>query len=317
LIILGAGMSGCIAGILNSNAKIYEASNTPPTNHAAVLRFRTDSISKITGIPFKKVSVNKAIYYGGRLHSRASPLTANLYSRKVTGKIISRSIWNLAPVERYIAPSNFHSQLLDRIDGRVIYGEKVCTITTQLISTSGKIGLISRSGMPVISTLPMPILSKVTSIHLDGELFKRLPITTARCQVSDCDVNQTIYFPDLQSRLYRVTLTGQDLILEFAGNGPVNIDFELKHFVYPAFGLSDCDLGPMVFGTQEYGKIAPVADEVRKGFMYEATQQLRVFSVGRFAIWKNILLDDVYDDLFQIRRMIEQSNYDIKREMHS
>lgn len=317
VIILGAGMSGCIAAILNSNASILEASDIPPTNHNAVLRFRTDAISKVTGIQFKKVEVNKAIYFDGKTVNGANPLTANLYSKKVTGKILSRSIWNLEPVQRFIAPKDFHSQLLDRIGNRVHYGNKITKITADSIESSGHLGELIRANVPIISTLPMPVMAMAAGMHLDSSLFGRMPIVTARCAVEDCNVNQTIYYPGVDTLLYRATLTGGELILEFAGDtvDAQQADEAILSHVLPAFGLCYSDVGPLSIGTQQYGKIAPVDDVVRKALMFEATRLFGVFSLGRFAIWKNILLDDVYDDVFQIRRMIGQSHYDIHREM--
>jgi hypothetical protein len=60
--IVGAGMAGCLAGVLNPTATIYEAAESFQQNHDAVLRFRDDQVSKQVGIPFKKVKVRKGIY---------------------------------------------------------------------------------------------------------------------------------------------------------------------------------------------------------------------------------------------------------------
>jgi hypothetical protein len=320
--ILGSGMGGCLAAILNPNSLVLEASEGPPTNHNAVLRFRTDAISKATGIPFKKVHVNKAIYYRGELMDHATPLTANLYSKKVTGKILQRSIWSLDPVERYVAPPDFHNRLLDMIGPRRIrYGEVVESIDLASIQCTGdRKGYARRNAEPVISTIPMPVLSKATGIALDSSLFGRMPIITARCHVHNCDVNQTIYFPDPETKLYRATLTGGELILEYSGEFTGNYDFDivdLHENIIPSLGLDNADIGAMTFGSQKYGKIAPVDPATRKAFMFEATRQLNIFSLGRFAVWRNILLDDVYNDVFVIRQMIEQSHYDIKKGMMS
>lgn len=319
MIILGAGMGGCIAAILNAGAEVLEASPTPPTNHNAVLRFRTDAISKVTGIPFKRVTVNKAIYHNGKLESSTTPKTANLYSKKVSGKILSRSIWNLDTVERFIAPPDFHSQLIKRIGTRITYGLKVQEVDEDGISTvdaDGNTATWARQDRPIISTLPMPVLAKVAHLPLDSSLFGRLPICTARCSVPLCDVNQTIYFPDPETRLYRATLTGGELILEFTGDHQRWVENNIPvEMLSDAFGIDELDPTSFSIGTQQYGKIAPVPDSVRKAFMFEATRRLGIYSLGRFGVWRNILLDDVYEDVFQIRRMIEQSHYDLRAEL--
>jgi hypothetical protein len=319
MIILGAGMGGCIAAILNGDATILEASGEPPTNHKAVLRFRTDTISKMTGIPFKKVRVHKAIFYDDQLHTQCNPFLANQYSKKVAGKILSRSVWDLASVDRYVAPGDFHQRLLNMVGDRVKYNaavEWVDANTIMLSDTGSGQMALHRAGIPVISTIPMPVMSKLTGIYLDQSLFKRQPITTARAKVANCDVNQTVYYPDFETKLYRATLTGDDLIMEFTGDGVHDINDEIRRNIFPAFGLYAGDvIGPLQFGTQQYGKIAPVESGLRKSFMFELTRQMGIYSLGRFAAWRNILLDDVFNDVLTIRRMIEQSHYDIRKEM--
>jgi len=43
-----------------------------------------------------------------------------------------------------------------------------------------------------------------------------------------------------------------------------------------------------------------------------------VYSLGRFALWQNLLMDDVFDDLGKIRNMISlASEYDLLREAAS
>ena len=52
MIILGAGMAGCIAGIVNKDAVIFEKFSKPALNHQALLRFRDESVGDVVGIPF-------------------------------------------------------------------------------------------------------------------------------------------------------------------------------------------------------------------------------------------------------------------------
>ena len=109
MIIAGAGLAGLIAGNIfrNYSPRIIERQTSLPNNHRAILRFRDHSVSKATGIEFKKVKVRKAIAYKGDWLSRSNPKVANLYSIKVTGKVQSRSCWNLNDAERYISPDDF------------------------------------------------------------------------------------------------------------------------------------------------------------------------------------------------------------------
>ena len=62
--IIGAGLTGCLAAYAFKDAVIHEYLKEPRV-HKAVLRFRTDEVSKLTGIPFKKVLVHKAVSVSG------------------------------------------------------------------------------------------------------------------------------------------------------------------------------------------------------------------------------------------------------------
>ena len=85
MIIFGAGIAGCLAGIINPKAQIIER-GSGKSSHKAVLRFRTNDISKVTGIPFKKVSVKKTIWYEDVEHNIITPRLAALYGKKVIGR---------------------------------------------------------------------------------------------------------------------------------------------------------------------------------------------------------------------------------------
>jgi hypothetical protein len=47
--------------------------------------------------------------------------------------------------------------------------------------------------------------------------------------------------------------------------------------------------------------------------LYTITVQHDIFSLGRFACWRNILLDDVYHDVRRIEQMTSMNNYDLMR----
>jgi len=304
--ILGAGMAGCIAAILNPKARVLEGAESPPDNHNAVLRFRTDKIAQVTGLEFKKVLVRKAIWFEDVLYDRCTPLMGNLYSRKISGRLLPRSIWNLEPVERYVAQPDFHMELLSMLGNRVLYSQQVDHIGKDVMLANGYV--FPREVAPIISTMPMSALAQVTGLELPAKL-KYAPIHTKRFRVADCDVHQTIYFPDPANSLYRATLTGGDLILE-------GMDSDLDHYeACYALGLDESQLSFVKSVDQKYGKILPIDEVVRKSFMFTATRELGIYSLGRFACWRNILLDDVYDDVFKIRRMLTQSHYDIRKEL--
>jgi len=309
MIILGAGMAGCLAGALNPKANILEAANEIPNHHKAVLRFRDDKISCALGIDFKPVTVRKAIWYESS-EVPPAPRWSNLYSQKVTGKILDRSINNLDAVTRYIAPSDFHLMLGEMCHGRIEFNSIVSEITPLVIKTKDQ-QVTMRSDQKIISTMPMPILLKAIGIDFDQD-FSHAPINVTRFEIEDCDVHQTIYYPDHDLSVYRATLTGNQLIIESVGD----IEDNDIYAVGMSLGLRAkdfCDIEGKKT-EQQYGKIAPISDAWRKNAIYKLSSDFNIYSLGRFAIWKNILLDDVYDDIYKVRRLMNKGLYDAQLE---
>jgi hypothetical protein len=291
--ILGAGMSGCLAGLVFPNAEILEAQNEPPINHGAVLRFRDDSVSKITGIPFKKVTVRKAIVYNGKF-IQPNIQICNEYSLKVTGKVQDRSIWNLETVQRYIAPHDFQQQLFDLVANRVNLG---IAATSDMLKCE-----------TTLSTIPMPTMCRILSMAEPAEL-KHKKITVVIANIHNCDVYQTIYFPEFTDQLYRATITGNKLIMEFIGEIPENLIGNYMDLITAQMSIN-YPMDSIEQKSQKYGKIDPIDDSARRQFLYMLTCNHNIYSAGRFAIWKNILMDDVLHDLFVIREMMAKDSYE-------
>ena len=294
MIILGAGMSGCLAGLINPQAPIYEAQEHPPINHNAVLRFRDDSVSKVTGIPFKKVTVHKGLFAYGDFR-QPNIGYANMYSHKVLGEIADRSIWNLDPVVRYVAPPNFQEQLFRLVESRVELG---IPADRNLINEEGE----------AISTIPLPAILKLYDTDIPELDFRYQKISTWRYHVIGCNVHQTIYYPGGETPAYRATITGDSLIIETVKDHPIPLELE---YILNSFSLEDRDLsGQVSQHTQSYGKIAEVDDFARRQTLYYLTHNYGIYSAGRFAIWKNILMDDVLQDLRVIKEMQAKDSYE-------
>lgn len=316
MIIIGAGMAGCIAAMMNPNAIILEASDTPPTNHNAVLRFREDSVSIVTGIPFNEVTVHKAIWYNDS-ERPPTPRLCNMYSKKVTNKIISRSIWNLNTVKRYVAPQDFHMRMIEKLGDRIKYGAKVNDITKDKIFFKDGT-FLHRGDMPIVSTMPLQIMvdlaygvspaGQIPNFNLNRGEFQK--ISTLRGRVKDSNVHQTIYYPGMDTPIYRATLTGSDLIIEMMGDNVELYDSEIS-MVEKSFGLESSDVVFEVGGkpTQQYGKISPIDEKVRRRLIYKLSIEHNIFCLGRFGTWRNILLDDVVDDVNVIKNLIEKDLY--------
>ena len=295
MIIAGAGLAGLIAGNIfrNYSPRIIEMQSSLPSNHKAILRFRDHSVSKATGIEFKKVKVRKAIAYKGEWLSRSNPKVANLYSIKVTGKVQSRSCWNLNDDERFLSPDDFIMRIAKGL--KINYSE---TLHKSMFD-----------GQPIISTIPMPAMMDIVGWK-DKPEFPYRSIWSCWCNIKDYDVqvNQTIYYPDLKDPYYRASLLGNKLILEY-NQEPWQSREDVISVLSNDFGI-DTEVTDLHVKKQKYGKISAIDDNLRKEFLYYLTREFNVYSLGRFATWKQIILDDVVDDAGKIMKLI---NVETKR----
>lgn len=322
-VIVGAGLAGLLAAHAWPNFEVLEASPVPRASHKALLRFRTDAVSKLTGIEFRKVRVRKNLWSEGGFVEPNIAL-ANQYSLKVLGRIVGdRSIWDLAPVERFIAPETLYEQLVDAVGSRITWGSEV--------------NLAGSKDGPVISTIPLPIALDQLGI-VAPFTFDRAPIKVQRYRLKNTDVYQTCYYPDPDIGLYRASITGDLLIAEFAAATVRTMDVtrissrtqELQIVRMPVEDLSDTGVRNLIsksFGIhiegaeslgeveQRYGKISPIPEETRKRLLFQLTHDHDVYSLGRFAVWRNILLDDVVDDISVVRRLMRSSSYDMRRQI--
>ena len=307
--IYGAGMAGLLAGnmLRRHQPVIHEAQSSLPNNHSALLRFRTDKVSNATHIPFKKVTVRKAIKYRDQLLTTPTIPACNEYSLKVTGKAMQRSIWNLDPAERYIAPNDFITQSAANL--KIEYNSAM------------------KKPEPCISTIPMPILMDIVGWK-DKPGFNYLPIWSYQLDLGDkFDVYQTIYYADEGDFIYRASITGSILIVEFIED-PLNrwnanyfiktINRFLRHF-----GISS-GYAPISFQTQKefdikhqkFGKLLPINEKLRKEFILAMSDKYQIYSLGRFATWRQLLMDDVVNDVKVIEKFItERDGY--KRKLRS
>jgi len=289
--IIGAGLSGLLAGVMNPGSTIYERAPELPNNHGAILRFRSDKISQALGIPFKKVRVTKGIWYDGCEWENEIRFQ-NMYSHKCTGKYIDRSISNIKPVDRWIAPDDFIQQLAAR-----------CEIMFNRNYPEGV-----PAGKPIISTIPMQHTMKLLGnpIPYSKLLFTMAPIWTETYTLPGADLYQTMYFPDPEVALYRASFTGDKMIMEFCRN-PVD---SAKHLPFQAFGINrNAVSGYIESGHQKYGKIVDIDPHLRRGIMSALTHEHNIYSLGRYATWRNIILDDVFEDIIKIRDLMKLDSY--------
>lgn len=303
MLIVGAGLSGLLAGVLNPTASIIEAREREDVTHRALLRFREDKISKATGIDFRRVVVRKEIF-GGVYPKDSSIWEANSYSMKVSGVYSERSIWNLAPEERYIAPETFMEQMIEMCERRI--GWNIQFREDMAVGN-----------LPIISTMPMPEMLKIFPVgSTPTPLFAYKSIVVDRYRIIGCDIYQTIYFPQDSTPIYRASISGDMLIIERIDDRLYpDEQNEFDHdaglaLVCSAFGIVG-ELEPIhVNHRQQFGKIVAIDNDWRRKAILDLSVQHGIYSLGRFACWRNILLDDVYNDLFVIRRLLKSSHYE-------
>ena len=289
-IIVGAGLAGLITGSVFPKAEIFESGAEQQSSHKAVLRFRTTAVGDTTGVAFKKVKVNKGLWFDGKFVKTDIRL-ANLYSKKVLGKLADRSIWNLDSVERYIAPDDLIPQLIDRCGNRIKWN-----------TTLDKIP----SG--AISTIPMESLAKLLDFP-EIPKFEYSSIQVKRFTVEGADVYQTVYYPCPNLNVYRASITKDLLIAEFVKYPNI----EDLDAILMSFGLNYLDVKKLEQVQQKFGKIAPIDEGWRRNFIYQTTKQHGIYSIGRFATWRNVLLDDIVHDAQVIKQLIQGDEYANKK----
>lgn len=298
--IWGAGMAGLIAAnvLRKHNPIVYEAKSELPHNHKALLRFRTDKVSIATGISFKKVSIRKAIWHDGKLYNESNLKFDNLYSQKVTGTVAKRSIENFHGEVRYIAPHDFVERLAEGVE--IEYNHKV----------------EQPSNGVAISTLPMPLNMKISGLA-DSTKYRCKEICSVNFFINEppVDVYQTIYDVDENTPFYRLSISGDEGIFE--GRKEVidalsekDPDFNLVRLILREyFGIKDAEFTIPAKVVQPLGKIIPVDDTARRNNILNLSRERQIYSLGRFATWRQIMLDDVIGDIDVIEKIMKQDNY--------
>lgn len=297
--IIGAGLAGLITACRIKDAPIFEAGSRVE-QHRALLRFRDKSVSELTGIPFQEVTVHKEIVFEGAAYKQASIQMANMYAKKVSGAYRGRSIWNLDTVKRYVAPPDFYDQLTDRHAGRIEWNQPV----GELEGIKGQI----------ISTIPLPVMMKVCGMDPLNFEFSKSEIKVDRYKLpKGSQVYQTMYFPGPSVRVFRASITGDLLIIESMTGQPAGaFDWDYDEAtelegIISSLGIDDVEFIDTV--EQKYGKIVDIPREQREAILYELTRDFNVFSIGRFATWRNILLDDVVKDIGMVEKLMKASTY--------
>jgi hypothetical protein len=222
----------------------------------------------------------------------------------------------LDPVERFIAPHDFHEQLAGLLGDRLKLGSTVTGIeSAHMLINCQPVYRASYSN--AISTIPLKVLQSEAGIGNTHEFyipptdFKSKAITTLTLELEGVDAHQTIYFPDMRLGVYRASIVGSRMIVEVTDHGWVpSCHHNMLVDVYRAFGLDVPAEFEFSANEQKLGKILPISDDSkRRNAILQMTQRFGIYSLGRFACWRNTIMDDVYEDILNIRSMMERDSY--------
>jgi hypothetical protein len=298
MIIVGAGLAGLLAAkmLANHHPAIFEKQSRLPNNHSAVLRFRTPAIGQIIGMPFREVNMIKATM------PFLNPVAAVLaYSRKNLGVALSdRSISGhseLVMEKRYIAPPNLIHRMADGLP----------------ITLGHDFNFRELSHSPIISTIPMPALMVMLDFpDRDKAKFGYVHGVNIRVRLLNCMAYVSLLVPDPAYAFSRVSITGDEMIVEIPGVSDMEPDL-LDDYVNQAalflgFDNSHFACSPTIH-RQPYAKIAPIDEDIRRDFIFWATDKHNVYSLGRFATWRpKLLLDDLVQDVRKIEHWITRND---------
>lgn len=290
--IIGAGMAGLLAANMLQHHRpvVYEKQKELPNNHSAVLRFRSSIVGDVLGIEFKKVTMIKDVI------PWLNPVAdAMAYSDKNGGRLRSdRSvIAGRVEAERYIAPSNLIERMAERVEVMYAWDFAEC---------------IGDQVEAIISTIPMPILMRILKYPISPEElgFTYREGININARVIDCDAYVSLYFPSPRIPFSRVSITGDNLIIE--GDKTLTLQAAIDG-ACNYLGIKQSRVCEPVMHEQRYHKINPINDRARKAFMFWATTEHNIYSLGRYATWRpGLLLDDLVNDVRVIERFIRSGD---------
>lgn len=309
--ILGSGMSGLVCANYFKGYVVLERASSLAENHKALFRFRSDLLSETLNIkPFRKIEVRKSIYCDGKFYSEPDIVLSILYSKKVSGFISNRSIWSSGSgcVERYIPDYNLIEDLALNIN--IEYKKDVSFIK------DGKIFFGNGDFVEyntIISTIPLVNLLKITNIIYKGK-FGSKNIFTNIVYLRNCSIDHTIYVVCEKDFIYRISFVKDKIIFESVA--PIDMD-SINRFL-KILHIDECFIVSVDCNNfvHVHGKMFDTDSADIKSLLLFLTEKFNIYSAGRYAIWKNIMTEDLLSDLSRIKELMycnkQKNRYNLK-----
>jgi hypothetical protein len=312
LTIVGAGLVGLLAAYhfskKNFKVTIIDKKDKASNDHHAILRMKTDIRTfcpELKGI--EQATIHKNVLFDNKLHSECNILMNNFYSLKTTGTLKDRSIWNLEAGTRFIPPVDFYDQLLELCCNQGVDIILNTPMTREHITKD------------TIITAPLPAVLKSLGVPLNANEFKSEAIMVYENIIDsnlESNIHQTLYIPEPNKAPYRISIVQNRVIAELPRKEEkeeYNSMTQRLDSHMLAFGIQSYDMSKWVAKTQPLGKLVPINEDTRKGYIYNITKSTGTFLLGRFATWRQIMLDDVLKDIIKIEQLMKMesdSNYD-------
>jgi hypothetical protein len=299
--IIGAGMAGLLAAnmLRHRDPVVIEKQPTLPNNHSAVLRFRSPIVGDVLNVPFKKVIMIK-----DHIPWRNSVADALAYSFKngSTYRSDRSIIAGTTVAERWIAPLDLIGRMAER----------------STINFSQEFIVDGSSNTPTISTMPMQLLMELLDYPGRHAIsFNFVPGVNVTARIERCDAYISLLVPDPAMQFSRISITGDELIVEVPAIDSLRSDIAERIVSAAAelIGIDKTKIKEVLIRQQRYAKITPIDDAARKNFMHWATDKFNIYSLGRFATWRpGLLLDDLVQDIRKIDRWLSAGKYAVARE---
>lgn len=299
--IVGAGMAGLLAANMMRRREpvVYEMQGALPSNHSAVLRFRSPLVGEVLGVPFKPVRVLKST-----LPWRNPVADSMAYSRKVIGEYrTDRSLLPGTSVEdRWIAPPDLVDRMAEGIN----------------IKYDTEFDFLAEPSK-VISTIPMPNLMIIFN-YSPRPAFGYVQGRNVRVQLRRCDAYLSLYVPDPELEFSRVSVTGNEMIIECSHDVERLSGQRLDAILGRAMKVCgiNTEVEAVELRDQRYQKIAPIDETARRDFIHWiSSQRGRAFSLGRYACWRpGLLMDDVVQDVRKIDGWLGSPSQNYDMELH-